>query len=172
MARGTFYLLLLWTTAGLLVRASAERGLTILGVAPDLLTLLVVYWGLAGGPLAGVLAGFLVGLVADADRGRTLGLAAGALAAIGYLAGGLGGSLHRERPPAQFVVLIVATLLVQSVRTLFAAQGDLAAWATAFPVHVALKALYTALLGPLIYLVARAAGAPNFLGHGPSSAES
>ncbi len=172
MARGTFYLLLLWTTAGLLVRSSAERGMSVLGVAPDLLTLLVVYWALAGGPLAGVLAGFVVGLVADADRGRTLGLAAGALSVIGYLAGGLGNSLHRERPPAQFVVLVVATLLVQSVRTLFAAQGDLAAWATTFPVHVALKAVYTALLGPLVYLVARAAGAPDFLGHGPSSAES
>ena len=81
-------------------------------------------------------------------------------------------SLHRERPPAQFVVIFVASVLVLSVRTLFAAQGDLASWLFAFPVHVALRALYTALLGPLIYVVARAAGAPNFLGHGPSSAES
>ena len=46
-------------------------------------------------------------------------------------------------------VMLVATLLVLSMRTLFAAQGDLAAWAFAFPVHVALRALYTALLGPL-----------------------
>jgi len=172
VARGSFYLLLLWTVAGLLVRASAERGMAIFGVAPDLLTLLVVYWGLAGGPLAGVFAGFIVGLVADADRGRMLGLAAGSLAAVGYLAGGLGASLHRERPPAQFVVLAVATLLVLSVRTLFAAQGDLGAWASVFPLHVAGRALYTALLGPLVYLIVRALGAPDFLGHGPSSAES
>ena len=172
MARGTFYLLLVWTAGGLLVRSSAERAISILGVAPDLLTLLVVYWALAGGPLAGVFAGFIVGLVADADRGRTLGLAAGALSAVGYLAGGLGNSLHRERPPAQFVVLLVAVLIVQSVRTFFAAQADLAAWATMFPVYVALRAVYTALLGPLVYIVLRAAGAPDFLGHGPSSAES
>ena len=107
MARGTFYLLILWTVAGLLVRASAERTIAIFGVVPDLLTLVVIYWALAGGGLAGVLAGFLVGIIADADAGRTLGLTAGALAAIGYVAGSAGSSLHRERPPAQFVVLLL-----------------------------------------------------------------
>jgi len=172
VARGTFYLLILWTVAGLLVRASAERTIAIFGVVPDLLTLVVVYWALAGGGLAGVLAGFLVGIIADADAGRTLGLTAGALAAIGYVAGSAGSSLHRERPPAQFVVLLLASLLVLSVRTLFAAQGDLGAWTAAFPVHVLLRALYTALLGPLVYLIARTLGAPDFLAHGATSTES
>lgn len=172
MARGTFYLLVLWTVAGLLVRAAAERTIAVFGVAPDLLTLVVVYWALAGGPLAGVLAGFVVGIVADADVGRTLGLTAGALSAIGWLAGNFGSSLHRERPPAQFVVLFVATLLVLAARTLFAVQGDVAAWAWAFPSHVLGRALYTALLGPLVYLIARGLGAPDFLGHGATSAES
>ena len=172
MARGTFYLLILCTVAGLLVRASASRTIAVFGIAPDLLTLVVVYWALAGGGLAGVLAGFVVGLVADADAGRTLGLTAGALAAIGYLVGGAGSSLHKERPPAQFVVLFLAVLFVLSVRTLFAAQGDLAAWITAFPVHVLGRALYTALLGPLVYLIARVLGAPDFLAHGTTSAES
>ncbi len=172
MARGTFYLLVLWTVAGLLVRASAERTIGIQGVVPDLLTLVVVYWALAGGGLAGVFAGFVVGLVADADVGRTLGLTAGTLAAIGYLAGNFGPSLHRERPPAQFVVLFVATGLVLSVRTLFAAQGDVAAWASVFVPDVVLRALYTAFVGPLVYLIARGLGAPDFLAHGATSAES
>ena len=172
MARGTFYLLVLWTIAGLLVRASAERTIAVFGVTPDLLTLVVVYWALAGGGLAGVLAGFVVGLVADADAGRTLGLTAGALAAIGYLVGSAGSSLHRERPPAQFVVLFVASLLVLLVRTLFAAQGDVASFVSVLPVHVLGRAFYTALLGPLFYLVMRALGAPDFLAHGATSAES
>jgi rod shape-determining protein MreD len=80
VARGTFYLLILWTVAGLLVRASAERTIGLFGVVPDLLTLVVIYWALAGGGMAGVLAGFVVGLVADVDLGRNLGLTAGALA--------------------------------------------------------------------------------------------
>lgn len=172
MARGTFYLLILWTVAGLLVRSSAEQTIGIFGAVPDLLTLVVVYWALAGGGLAGVLAGFLVGLIADADAGRTLGLSAGTLALVGYVAGNIGPSLHRERPPAQFVVLAIAAILALSVRTLFAAQGDVAAWFSAFPVHVLLRAVYTALLGPLVYLVARALGAPDFLSHGATSTES
>lgn len=172
MARTTFYLLILWTVAGLLVRASAERTIGIFGVAPDLLTLVVVYWSLAGGGLAGVIAGFVIGLVADADAGRTLGLTAGTLAVIGYLVGSAGSSLHRERPPAQFVVLFVASVVVLAVRTLFAAQGELVAWTAALPLSVLARALYTALLGPLVYVLLRALGAPDFLGHGATSAES
>jgi rod shape-determining protein MreD len=172
VARGTFYLLILWTVAGLLVRASAERTIGLFGVVPDLLTLVVIYWALAGGGMAGVLAGFVVGLVADVDLGRNLGLTAGALAAVGYVAGNIGSSLHRERPPAQFVVLFVATTLVLALRTLFAAHGDPAAWVAMIPAHVLLRAVYTALLGPLVYLIARILGAPDFLAHGATSAES
>jgi rod shape-determining protein MreD len=171
MTRATFHLLLLWTVAGVLARSSATRMLGIAGVTPDLLTLLVVYWGLAGGARVGVLAGFVVGLVADADTGRFLGLTAGALAGVGFLVGSAGASLHRERPPAQFVVLFFAGVLTLGVRALFATGGNLAAWLAVLPVDVALRALYTALLGPLLYLVMRAAGAPDFLAHGPTTAQ-
>ena len=103
---------------------------------------------------------------------RTVHVTAGILALVGSLVGNIGPSLHRERPPAQFVVLFLAALLTLSVRGLFAAQGDVAAWLSAFPVHVLLRATYTALLGPLVYLVARALGAPDFLSHGAISTES
>ncbi len=157
--------------AGLLARASAGRLLAIGGVTPDFLSLVVVFWALAGGPLAGVLAGFLVGLVGDAETGRFLGLTAGALAAVGFLVGSVGASLHRERPPAQFVVLFVATLLVLAVRTLFAVGGDLGSWLASFPFAVLARAVYTALVGPVPYLIARALGAPNFLAHGAAAAK-
>ncbi|MGH7725208.1 MAG: rod shape-determining protein MreD [Candidatus Eiseniibacteriota bacterium] len=171
MARGVFGLLILWTIAGLLARASAGRLLAIGGVTPDFLSLVVVYWALAGGPLAGVLAGFLVGLVGDAETGRFLGLTAGALAAVGFLVGSIGASLHRERPPAQFVVLFVATALVLALRTLFAVGGDLGSWLTAVPLTVLARSAYTAILGPILYLIARALGAPNFLAHGAAAAK-
>jgi rod shape-determining protein MreD len=171
MAQATFLLLLVWTLAGLLIRSSAAESIAVFGAAPDFATLLVVYWGLAGGPLTGVLAGFVVGIVVDADLGRDLGLAAGLLAGVGYLTGSVGSSLHRERPPAQFVVLFLATLLVLAVRTLFACDGDLVAWGAGFPLHVLLRAVYTALLGPVVYLLARAVGAPDFLAHGPTTTQ-
>jgi hypothetical protein len=69
-----------------------------------------VFWALAGGARAGVFAGFVVGLVADAEAGRFLGLSSGVLSAIGFGVGSMGNSLHRERPPAQFVVLFFAAV--------------------------------------------------------------
>jgi len=171
MARLTFYLLLLWTISGLLVRSSAVRLVAIFGVTPDLLSLLLVYWSLAGGARAGVYAGLIVGLVADAEAGRFLGLTAGTLAAVGFVVGNVGASLHRESAPAQFVVLFFATAVSLAVRALFAVQGDLGAWLAILPGEVALRSLYTAILGPLVYFAFRALGAPDFLAHGQTTAQ-
>ena len=171
MARATFYLLALWTAAGLLARSSVAQMLSLWGVAPDLLTLLVVFWALAGGARAGVFAGFVVGLVADAEVGRFLGLSSAVLSAIGFGVGSMGNSLHRERPPAQFVVLFFAASIALAARLLFATYGDLGAWVSALPVQVFLRALYTAFLGPLVYVAFRALGAPDFLAHGQAAAQ-
>ena len=171
MARATFYLLALWTAAGLLARSSVSQLLSVFGITPDLLTLLVVFWALAGGSQAGVFAGFVVGLVADAEAGRFLGLSAGTLAAVGFAVGSLGNSLHRERPPAQFVVLFFAASATLAVRLLFATYGDIPAWLATLPTQVFLRALYTAALGPLVYIVFRALGAPDFLAHGQTTAQ-
>jgi rod shape-determining protein MreD len=172
VVRVVFNALVVWTLAGVLLRSSATRLLSVYGVTPDLLVLITVYWALAGGPTAGVVAGFVIGLVADAEVGRFLGLTAGALAAIGFVIGSIGSSLHREKPPAQFVVLFFAAALVLGLRTLFATGGDLVAWLAVFPVDVAARALYTALLGPALYVLLRALGVPDFLGHGATAAQS
>lgn len=165
MARATVSVLVLWTIAGLLAHSSAMAFLSIFGVAPDLLTMVVVYWALAGGARAGVLAGFVVGLVADAEAARFLGLSAGTLAAVGFAIGTIGSSLHRERPPAQFVVLFLGTVVALAARFLFSTYGDMTAWFSIFPRAVVLRALYTAVLGPLLYTMVRALGARDFLGH-------
>ena len=165
MARITASVLVLWTLAGLLAHSSAMPFLTIFGVAPDLLTLVVIYWALAFGARAGVLAGFVVGLVADAEAARFLGLSAGTLAAVGFVVGTVGGSLHRERPPAQFLVLFLGTVAALAIRFLFSTYGDMTAWFSIFPRAVVLRALYTAILGPVLYSLARLLGTPDFLGH-------
>lgn len=171
MARATFYLLALWTAAGLLARSSVSQMLSLWGVTPDLLTLLVVFWALAGGARAGVFAGFVVGLVADAEAGRFFGLSAGVLSAIGFGVGSMGTSLHRDRPPAQFVVLFFAASISLAGRLIFATYGDVPAWLSELPVQVFLRALYTAVIGPLVYVIFRALGAPDFLGHGQTAAQ-
>lgn len=172
MIRAVFNALIVWTLAGVLLRSSATRLLAVFGVTPDLLVLITVYWALAGGATAGVIAGFVVGLVADAEVGRFLGLTAGTLSGVGFLIGSASSSLHRERPPAQFVVLFFAAAFALGVRTLFATGGDIVAWFSVFPVDVFLRALYTALLGPALYIVLRALGVPDFLRHGTTATQS
>lgn len=171
MVRTAASVLVLWTVAGLIVHSTEARFLALWGVTPDLLTLVVVYWSLAFGARAGVIAGFVVGLVADAQAARFFGLSAGVLAAVGFGVGTLGGSLHRERPPAQLVVLFLGSVLALSLRFLFATFGDMRAWLTIFPREVILRALYTAVLGPVLYSVMRALGAPNFLAHATTAAQ-
>jgi hypothetical protein len=83
----------------------------------------------------------------------------------------MGTSLHRERPPAQFVVLFFAASLALAARLIFATYGDVAAWLAALPAQVFLRALYTAVIGPLVYVVFRALGAPDFLAHGQAAAQ-
>jgi rod shape-determining protein MreD len=172
VARGIFNALVVWTIAGVLLRSSATRLLAIAGVTPDLLVILTVYWALAGGASVGVITGFVVGLVADAEVGRFLGLSAGTLAGVGFLVGSVGSSLHREKPPAQFVVLFTAPVFVLGVRALFATGGDVVAWFAIFPVEVVLRAVYTAALGPMFYILLRALGVPDFLRHGTSATQS
>jgi len=46
-----------------------------------------------------------------------------------------------------------------------------AAWISALPVQVFVRALYTAVLGPLVYVAFRALGAPDFLAHGQAAAQ-
>ncbi len=171
MVKTAASVLLLWTVAGVLAHSTATRFLAILGVTPDLLTLVVIYSALAFGARAGVIAGFVVGLVADAEAARFFGLTAGALAAVGFAVGSMGGSLHRERPPAQLVVLFLGAVVALSARFVFSTFGDMRAWLTIFPREVVLRALYTAVLGPVLYWVVRALGAPDFLAHATTAAQ-
>jgi len=112
-----------------------------------------------------------VGLVADAEAARFFGLTAGALSAVGFAVGSMGGSLHRERPPAQLVVLFLGTVVALSARFVFSTYGDMRAWLTIFPHDVVLRALYTAAFGPVLYAILRAFGGPDFLAHATTAAQ-
>jgi len=68
-------------------------------------------------------------------------------------------------------VLFFAASIALAARLLFATYGDLGAWVSALPVQVFLRALYTAVLGPLVYVAFRALGAPDFLAHGQAAAQ-
>lgn len=63
------------------------RYMSIGGVTPDLLMILVVWIALATGQLPGTIAGFLVGLLMDGITGDVLGTNALAKTIVGFVAG-------------------------------------------------------------------------------------
>lgn len=63
------------------------RFMSIGGVTPDLLLILVVWIALGTGQLSGTIAGFLVGLLMDGITGDVLGTNALAKTAVGFVAG-------------------------------------------------------------------------------------
>lgn len=75
-----------------LLQISFFSRVTVLGVSPDLLPVVVIVLGLLGGAVAGAVAGFGIGLLLDGSLVESLGGSSLVLLGVGYLAG-----LLRER---------------------------------------------------------------------------
>ena len=73
--------------AGVILQLSFFSQITILGVSPNVLPVLVVCLGLLGGAVVGAVCGFAVGFLIDAALLQTLGVSSLALLTAGYLAG-------------------------------------------------------------------------------------
>ena len=159
--RTAIWMLAIWTLAAFLARGALGDLLRIGSVEPDLLTLVVIYWSLALGPVPGTLAGFLIGLVADAELGRGLGVQAGLLSVIGFVVGQAGRGLVKENVLMQAVILASATLVLASARVLLASGGDFTALFSPSTLPLLGQAIYTGLLGPALYFVVRLLGLPD-----------
>lgn len=75
-----------------LLQISFFSRVTVFGVSPDMLTVLVIVFGLLGGAMTGAVAGFAIGLLLDGSLVESLGGSSLVLLGVGYLAG-----LLRER---------------------------------------------------------------------------
>jgi len=96
---------------GILLQTTLVPDLRVAGVAPDLMLLLSVCAGLAGGAEMGGIVGFTAGLLADAFLQTTpLGLSALTFCLIGFSVGVLRRSvLHDGRVLASFVAMVGST---------------------------------------------------------------
>ena len=79
--------------------------------AIDLVLIVVVYVAIKSGPVTGLLAGTVAGLIQDALSGGILGIYGLAKTLIGFLAGLLGTQFIVTAPLPRFLILIVATAL-------------------------------------------------------------
>ena len=90
------------TLAGLVIRGTA---------ALDLVLIVVVYIALKSGPVTGLLAGTVAGLIQDALSNPILGIGGLAKTMVGFLAGVLATQFILNGPLPRFVLIVAATAL-------------------------------------------------------------
>lgn len=90
------------TLAGLVIRGTA---------ALDLVLIVVVYIALKSGPVTGLLAGTVAGLIQDALSNPILGIGGLAKTMVGFLAGLLATQFILNGPLPRFVLIVMATVL-------------------------------------------------------------
>src|SRR5262249_55593774 len=83
-----------------------------------------LYWGLAAAPVGGTLGGFLIGLIADAELSRGLGVQAGLFSIAGFAVGQAGRHLIREHVVLQLALLFFGTLFIGLGRLIALVPSD------------------------------------------------
>jgi rod shape-determining protein MreD len=81
------------------------------GTAIDLVLIVVVFVAIKSGPVTGLLAGTVAGLIQDALASGILGIGGMAKTIVGFLAGVLGTQFIVTAPLPRFLLLLVATAL-------------------------------------------------------------
>ena len=81
------------------------------GTAIDLVLIVVVFIAIKSGPVTGLLAGTVAGLIQDALGLGILGIGGMAKTIVGFLAGVLGTQFIVTAPLPRFLLLLVATVL-------------------------------------------------------------
>jgi rod shape-determining protein MreD len=127
--------------------------MSVRGIAPDFAVIALVILALAEGSFAGCVGGFLIGLVQDLATPPLLGLHALCKTGLGYVIGRLRGQLVYGMPIVEFLVIVLATflhdtvfLLVQSRMSSEGFLEPLLGWALP-------RAFYSGLIGvPLLRL--------------------
>jgi rod shape-determining protein MreD len=100
---------------GFFLELLVGRYLSLFGVGPDLLLLMVIAMGFALGPVIGELFGFGWGLLADTVGVTLFGSHCFILTLLGYAAGKLRRRMDTERPGPQVVIACLSTLLSASL---------------------------------------------------------
>jgi rod shape-determining protein MreD len=81
------------------------------GTTIDLVLIVVVFVAIKSGPVTGLLAGTVAGLIQDALASGILGIGGMAKTIVGFLAGVLGTQFIVTAPLPRFLLLLVATAL-------------------------------------------------------------
>ena len=139
----------------LLIQLTLINSITILGLKPDLILVVVVIFSLLKGEKEGTISGFASGLLQDIFSTGLLGINALVKTVIGFTCGILREKIFHEHilfliPVITFIASFIQSILIFFLLRTFGIEYNLI-WSLK---QVALpEALYSSLLSPFIFLV-------------------
>jgi len=139
----------------LLIQLTLINSITILGLKPDLIMVVVVVFSLLKGEKEGTISGFASGLLQDIFSTGLLGINALAKTVIGFSCGIIKEKIFHEHilfiiPVITFIASLIQSILILLLLRAFGIEYGLA-WSLK---QIALpEALYSSLLSPFIFLV-------------------
>jgi len=135
----------------LALEATLFNHLTLAGVKPDLLLVLVIIYSLFRGSVAGAGLGFIYGLVEDLLLGNYIGLNAACKMLVGYASGWGEKRFFKDHLLVPVLSVFTGTLgFLLLYLMLFSLVAGAGAWAT-FSRMVLPLCFYNTLLGTLLY---------------------
>jgi len=137
----------------LMVQSSFGSRLSIFGLLPDFVLLVVIYVALSKGSVEGVIYGFLTGFVQDVYSPSTLGIGMLSKTVIGFGVGYGRGKIPIESGLVRWIVIFLTALVHDLLYFLFYLRGDLPrmlSWFFRFSIG---SAIYTATVGSAIFLI-------------------
>lgn len=142
-------------TVLLLIIATAAQGLypqalTIQGVKPDLILVVLIWWALRTDSLSGALMGFAAGLLHGAAVGMRLGTFIATRTIGGFLAGSVSSGLFGQNPLVPVAATLAITVVVQ---TMFLLLSPVTGLAAAFA-GILIEAVYNGVLVLIFSFVA------------------
>jgi rod shape-determining protein MreD len=135
-----------------LIQSTVMPHLTLWGVKPDLMLLVVISWSLLRGTREGIVWGFIGGFCLDLFSGAPLGLSALALLIVSFFSGFGEATVFRTHVILPLATVFFASLTYDLIFLLvFKMLGWSVAWLDSFIRIVLPASLLNVLLTPLVY---------------------
>ncbi len=126
--------------------------LTVAGVKPDVILILVIFYAMLHGSREGALVGFMGGIMQDLFMGQFIGLNALAKLLTGFIFGALEYKIYKESIFIAAVALLLGTLWHETVIWVLGYFAGFAGnYITAFTAVILPVAVYNSCLAPFIY---------------------
>lgn len=100
---------------GLILQSTLFSHLTVAGVKPDVILVLLIFYSLLHGPTEGALMGLAGGLLQDLLFGQNIGMNTLSKLATGYVFGALEKKIYKENLLIPMIALFVATFFNETL---------------------------------------------------------